>query len=69
MHESGTRAPDFSLQDQDGAVHTLKDYAGKKLLLYFYPKDYTPGCTKQAIQYSALKERFEGKDITVVWRQ
>jgi peroxiredoxin Q/BCP len=66
MLEIGTRAPDFSLSDQDGAVHTLKDYAAKKLLLYFYPKDNTPGCTKQAIQYSALKERFEGKGITVV---
>ena len=62
----GTKAPDFSLPDQNGTLHTLKDYAGKKLLLYFYPKDNTAGCTKQAIAYSALKERFEEKGIAVV---
>ena len=66
MLEIGTKAPDFSLPDQNGTLHTLKDYAGKKLLLYFYPKDNTAGCTKQAIAYSALKERFEEKGIAVV---
>ena len=66
MLEIGTKAPDFSLPDQNGTVHTLKDYAGKKLLLYFYPKDNTSGCTKQAIAYSAFKDRFEEKGIAVV---
>ena len=66
MLEIGTKAPDFSLPDQNGDIHTLKDYAGKKLLLYFYPKDNTSGCTKQAIAYSELKEKFEEKGITVV---
>ena len=44
----GTKAPDFRLKDQNGIEHSLKDYAGKKLALYFYPKDDTPGCTKEA---------------------
>jgi peroxiredoxin Q/BCP len=44
----GQHAPDFSLRDETGALHTLKDYHGKKLILYFYPKDNTPGCTQQA---------------------
>ena len=66
MLEIGTKAPDFSLPDQNGTIHTLKSYAGKKLLLYFYPKDNTPGCTKQAVAYSALKDRFEEKGIVVV---
>ena len=66
MLEIGTKAPDFSLPDQNGTIHTLKSYAGKKLLLYFYPKDNTPGCTKQAVAYSALKDRFEENGIVVV---
>lgn len=66
MLEAGTKAPEFSLPDQNGKVHTLKDYAGQKLLLYFYPKDNTPGCTKQAVAYSALKAQFEEKGIAVV---
>ena len=44
----GTMAPDFTFQDQSGAAHTLSSYRGKKVLLYFYPKDNTPGCSKQA---------------------
>jgi peroxiredoxin Q/BCP len=44
----GDKAPDFQAEDQDGAVHTLADYKGKWLVLYFYPKDNTPGCTKEA---------------------
>ena len=66
MLEIGTKAPDFSLPDQNRNIHTLKSYAGKKLLLYFYPKDNTPGCTKQAVAYSALKDKFEEKGIAVV---
>ncbi len=66
MLKAGTKAPAFSLPDQNGKVHTLDEYAGKKLLLYFYPKDNTAGCTKQAAAYSALKERFAEKGIEVV---
>jgi thioredoxin-dependent peroxiredoxin len=46
--EPGKKAPDFQLKDQDGKTHTLADYAGRPVVLYFYPKDDTPGCTKQA---------------------
>lgn len=45
------KAPQFSLEDQDGKVHTLKEYLGKKVLLYFYPKDDTPGCTTEACSF------------------
>ena len=48
MLEVGNKAPDFSVKDQDGKVVKLKDFKGKKVVLYFYPKDDTPGCTKQA---------------------
>jgi peroxiredoxin Q/BCP len=44
----GDKAPDFAIPDQDGLVHKLSDYAGRKLVIYFYPKDNTPGCTAQA---------------------
>jgi peroxiredoxin Q/BCP len=52
MLEIGIQAPDFELPDQNGTMHTLKDYRGKKVILYFYPKDNTPGCTKQACGFS-----------------
>ena len=45
MLEVGTKAPEFSLPDQNGDIHTLEEYRGKKVILYFYPKDNTPGCT------------------------
>ena len=48
MLEIGTKAPAFALPDQNGTVHTLEEYRGKKVILYFYPKDNTSGCTKQA---------------------
>ena len=66
MLQIGTKAPDFKLKDQNGDEHTLKDYAGRKLLVFFYSKDNTSGCTKQAVAYSGLKERFAEKGITVV---
>ncbi len=65
MLETGTKAPDFSLADQNGKIHTLKDYAGRRLLLYFYAKDNTSGCTNQAAAYSAFKGLFEGKGIAI----
>lgn len=49
-------APDFSLPDQDGKVHSLKDYAGKWLVVYFYPKDDTPGCTKEACNFRDARD-------------
>ncbi len=49
--EMGRKAPAFSLQDQDGRTHRLKDYAGRPLILYFYPKDDTPGCTREACAF------------------
>ncbi len=61
-----TKAPDFALPDQNGEMHTLGEYAGKKLLLYFYAKDNTLGCTKQAVAYSALKDKFLERGIVVV---
>lgn len=66
MLQAGTKAPDFQLPDQDGVMHSLEEYRGKKLLLYFYPKDNTAGCTKQACGYSALKPQFEEKGVQIV---
>ena len=57
--KSGDRAPLFSLPDQTGKLHTLSDYAGKWVLLYFYPKDDTPGCTKEACMLQANLPSFE----------
>ncbi|MDQ5957360.1 MAG: thioredoxin-dependent peroxiredoxin [Patescibacteria group bacterium] len=51
MLKVGDKAPDFELADQDGVVHHLKDYKGKKVVLYFYPKDNTPGCTVEACNF------------------
>lgn len=56
MLEIGTKAPDFELPDQNGELHKLSEYLGKKVILYFYPKDDTPGCTKQACGFS---ERYQ----------
>ena len=62
----GTKAPDFSLEDQNGNIRTLGDYAGKKVLLYFYPKDSTPGCSKQAQGYSEALAQFEAKGVSII---
>jgi thioredoxin-dependent peroxiredoxin len=60
--EPGRKAPAFSLPDQDGRRHRLKDYAGRPLILYFYPKDDTPGCTKEACAFrDALPDFKKGK--------
>ena len=66
MLEIGTLAPDFTLPDQTGKEHTLSQYRGRKVLLYFYPKDNTPGCSKQAAAYSELMESFARKGVTVL---
>jgi len=66
MLEIGTKAPSFSLSDQNGQIHTLEEYRGKKLILYFYPKDNTPGCSKQACAFSQNYPAFEEKGAVVV---
>lgn len=66
MLEVGMKAPDFSLPDQNGDMHTLSEYAGKKVILYFYPRDNTPGCTKQACGFSELYPQFVEKDAVVI---
>lgn len=62
----GDEAPDFKLPDDSGAVRTLKSFAGKKLVLYFYPKDNTTGCTREAIDFSGLKSAFAKAGAAVV---
>ena len=66
MLEAGTKAPDFELPDQNGVMHTLKEYRGKKVVLYFYPKDNTPGCTRQACGFGELYPQFLEKDAVVI---
>ncbi|MBP3889462.1 MAG: thioredoxin-dependent thiol peroxidase [Cellulosilyticum sp.] len=66
MLEVGTKAPDFKLLDQDGKEHSLTDYRGKKVILYFYPKDNTAGCSKQACGFSELYPQFVEKDTVVL---
>ena len=66
MLEIGTKAPDFELEDQNGKTHKLSDFKGKKVILYFYPKDNTSGCTKQAVGYSANKKEFEKKGVVIL---
>ena len=66
MLQPGTKAPEFSLPDQNGDMPTLSEYAGKKVILYFYPKDNTPGCTKQACGFSGLYPQFMEKGAVVL---
>ncbi len=66
MLEIGTKAPAFSLPDQNGTVHTLEEYKGKKVVLYFYPKDNTSGCTKQACGFAELYPQFMEKGAVVL---
>ena len=66
MLETGIKAPEFTLPDQNGEMHNLTDYRGKKVILYFYPKDNTPGCAKQACGYSERSQQFEEKEIVVI---
>ncbi|MBR4457144.1 MAG: peroxiredoxin, partial [Solobacterium sp.] len=58
MLELKTKAPDFALMDQNGKEHRLSDYRGRKVILYFYPKDLTAGCTKQACAFAKLYPQF-----------
>ena len=66
MLEIGMKAPDFSLPDKDGNAVRLSDFQGKKVVLYFYPKDNTPGCTRQACAFAASYDQFKAQDIVVI---
>ena len=66
MLEIGTKAPAFELPDQNGHIHTLEEYKGKKVILYFYPKDNTAGCTKQACGFGELYPQFQEKGAVVI---
>ena len=66
MLAAGTQAPSFSLPDQNGQTHTLEEYRGQKVVLYFYPKDNTPGCTKQACAFGELYPQFREKGAVVL---
>ena len=66
LPETGSRAPDFSLADQNGSIHSLADYSGRWLVLYFYPKDDTPGCTREACSFRDGLSRLEAAGASVV---
>lgn len=66
MLEVGTKAPEFTLPDKDGNPVSLSDFLGRKVVLYFYPKDNTPGCTKQACAFAASYEGFKSKNVAVI---
>ena len=62
----GEKAPEFTLQDKDGNTVSLSDFAGKKVVVYFYPKDNTPGCTRQACAFAGLYGEFQKKGVEVI---
>ena len=66
MLETGIKAPDFTLPDQNGENRSLSDYRGKKVILYFYSKDMTSGCTRQACAFGELYPQFEEKGAVVI---
>lgn len=66
MLDIGTKAPEFTLPDQNGDMKSLSDYKGKKVILYFYPKDMTSGCTKQACAFGELYPQFREKGAVVL---
>ena len=66
MLEIGMKAPEFTLSDKDGNPVSLSDYLGRKVVVYFYPKDNTPGCTRQACAFAAAYEAFRSRDVVVI---
>ena len=66
MLEAGVKAPDFTLQDKEGNEVSLRDFKGKKVVVYFYPRDNTPGCTKQACAFRDNYSEFTDKDVVVI---
>lgn len=66
MLQVGNKAPQFTLPDKDGNIVSLSDFVGKKVILYFYPKDNTPGCTKQACAFALKNSQIESSNAVVV---
>ena len=66
MLEVGMKAPDFSLKDQNGDTVSLSDFLGKRVVLYFYPRDNTPGCSRQACAFAGAYEEFRSLDVSVI---
>lgn len=66
MLEAGTKAPDFTLEDKGGNLVSLSDFKGKKVVVYFYPKDNTPGCTRQACAFAGAYTQFEKLGVPVI---
>ncbi|MBS6565046.1 MAG: thioredoxin-dependent thiol peroxidase [Selenomonadales bacterium] len=66
MLQAGNKAPDFNLKDKDGNNVSLSDFRGKKVVLYFYPKDNTPGCSRQAQAFAALYEQFKNLNVQII---
>ena len=66
MLEVGMKAPDFTLLDKNGEAVSLADFSGKKVVLYFYPKDNTPGCTRQACAFAGAYRQFEAMGVEVI---
>ena len=66
MLSIGTKAPDFSLPDQNGTIRSLADFKGERIVLYFYSKDMTSGCTRQACGFAELYPQFQEKDAVVI---
>lgn len=66
MIEAGTKAPDFTLKDKNGNEVSLSSFAGKKVVLYFYPKDNTPGCTRQACAFAGAYGEFKNTDVEII---
>ena len=66
MFEIGTKAPEFTLPDKDDNTVSLSDFLGKKVVLYFYSKDNTPGCTRQACAFAGAYDDFKSKNVVVI---
>ena len=66
MLETGVKAPDFTLLDKNGEQVSLSQFLGKKVVLYFYPRDNTPGCTKQACAFAQIYDAFRERDVVVI---
>ena len=66
MLQINSLAPDFNLKDKDGNFHQLSSFRGQKVVLYFYPKDNTPGCTSEALEFKRLYEEFKSKNTVII---
>lgn len=66
MLKAGDKAPNFTLSDKDGKTVSLSDFAGKRVVLYFYPKDNTPGCTRQACAFAGAYAEFQKRGVEVI---